>query len=400
MNFQQFPLGTSENPYDLIIVGAGPAGLAGGITAGRNKLKTIIFEKEDRPSPFPRGETLHNARIFSQILGENVLNLISTHLTAGRKFNSPMSLNSVEVFRRSPSIVYEWNKLIGLLLSRLEETSVELKLGTEVENFIQENNICKGVLLKTGEKIWATSVLVADGHKSKIGHRINIPYNRINFPIMKRIISNFRGDYTGFEYFFLVPGMLEYAPRFPPSVIFVFPRGGEKCEVGLMIFSDMAQKLQKICDIPNEEEIRRVWELLISKYPRFSKLMKNTIVEFEGYTYIGAGQIYSDPMPIPGLFLSGESMGLIEKSGASGIATAMQSAKFAVDFISNYKISSWSNQIARKYSQEFKKSKFLKHLKGNARKAQLQKKFFFLYLRTAERINQKWNLVKNAYKLK
>lgn len=400
MNSSQITLGSKEAPYDLIIVGAGPAGLAAGITAGRNNLNTIIFEKEDTPAPFPRGETLHNARIFSQILGENVLNLIATHITAGRKFNSPLCLNSVEIFRRTPSIVYEWRKFIELLLSRLTETGVRIQYNSKVTKIIQENGICKGIILNSGEQVFAKSVIMADGHQSVIGRQLGIPYNKINFPIIKRIIGNFRGDYAGFEYFFLVPGVLDYAPRFPPSVIFVFPRGSQKCEVGFMIFSDMAKKLAKICDIPDEEEMRRVWSRLISSYPRFSQLMKDTVVEFEGYTEIGAGDIYSNPMPVPGLFLTGEAMGLIEKSGASGIASAMQSAKFAVDFLMESNISFWNPQKARRYSRNFKQSKFFKHLRRNARKTMLQKKFFFLYLKTSEKINRNWNLVKAAYKVK
>ncbi len=36
--------------YDLIIVGAGPAGLTAGIFAGRNGLKTLIFDSPEKPS--------------------------------------------------------------------------------------------------------------------------------------------------------------------------------------------------------------------------------------------------------------------------------------------------------------------------------------------------------------
>ncbi|MBQ6852949.1 MAG: FAD-binding protein, partial [Peptococcaceae bacterium] len=35
----------SENLYDLIIIGGGPAGLSAGIYGGRAKMKTLILEK-------------------------------------------------------------------------------------------------------------------------------------------------------------------------------------------------------------------------------------------------------------------------------------------------------------------------------------------------------------------
>ncbi|MHA1675289.1 MAG: NAD(P)/FAD-dependent oxidoreductase, partial [Promethearchaeota archaeon] len=240
---QENHLGSPQNPYDLIISGAGPAGLTAGIIGGRHRLNVLVCEKAERAGPFPRGETLHNARIFSEVLGDNVLNLIATHLTTARKFNSPNAENSLEIYRRSPSIVYSWDRFIELLLSRINETSTKIRCNTEVDSSIIENNICKGVRLKSGELIYGKSVMVAEGHTSKIGKALNFPYAAINCPAVKRLIANFNEDYMGFEYFFLVPGSLDYAPRFPPGIIFVFPRGNGNCEVGLMIFTDMAQNL-------------------------------------------------------------------------------------------------------------------------------------------------------------
>lgn len=393
------PIGSKDNPYDIVISGAGPAGLTAGIFAGRYKLKALICEKEEHPWSFPRGETLHNAKIFSQVLGDNVLNLISIHITAARKFNSPMVKNTVEVFRRTPSIVFEWNNFIELLKSRLLETATKIRTNSEVEELIYEDNKCCGIRLQNGEEIYAKSIIVADGHNSLIGKNFHIPYEKINFPIVKRIIRNFHGDYYGFEYFFLVPGMLNYAPRFPPAVIFVFPRNKEKCEVGMMIFADVAKKLKNSCDLPDEAEIMRVWNQLIATYPRFSDLMRNTEIEFEGFTYIGAGEIYNNPMPVPGVFLTGEAMGFIEKSGASGIASSMQIAKFAVDYIASKKSIYWSKSSAKSYSRTLKRTDFYHHIRKNAQKTQIQKYFFFQYLRTEEKINKKWNLVKALYKV-
>ncbi len=396
---QENLLGSPQTPYDLIISGAGPAGLTAGIIGGRHKLNVLVCEKAERASPFPRGETLHNARIFSEVLGDNVLNLITTHLTAARKFNSPNAENSLEIYRRSPSIVYSWDRFIELLLSRINETSTEIRYNTEVSSTIIENNVCKGVRLKSGELIYGSSVMVAEGHNSKLGQALDFPYASINCPVVKRLISNFHGDYMGFEYFFLAPGSLEYAPRFPPGIIFVFPRGNGNCEVGLMIFTDMAQRLTSICDIPSEDELLRVWSKLIATYPRFSDLMKNTEITFEGITQIASAKVVDNPMPVPGLFFTGGAMGFVEHSGSSGIASSMQIAKFAVDHIASKKISNWNKYLVHRYVKSVRKTKFYKHILSNARKTAFGKKFLFLRLRTSENINKNWNFVKAAYKL-
>lgn len=393
-------LGTVENPYDIVISGAGPAGLSAGIVGGRYRKKVIIFEKESQASPFPRGETLHNARIFTEILGDNVLNLIARHITAARKFNSPKAENSLEIYRRTPSIVYRWSNFINLLLARLKETQTEISCNKEVVDLILQGNICNGVILADGSKIYATSTILADGHTSKVGRKIGIPYSKINNPIVKRLVSNFQGDYMGFEYFFLVPGMLDYAPRFPPAVIFVFPRGNKECEMGLMIFTDIAKQISDLCDIPDDEELLKVWHQLIETYPRFSNLMAGTTTDFEGISKIASAFVYDNPMPIPGLFLTGGAMGFVEHSGASGIASSMQIAKFAVDFLEDKKISAWNKSWQKKYVKEVRKTKFYSHILNNAKKTAQMKKFMFLRLKTAENINQKWGLIKAGYKLK
>ena len=396
---QKNPLGSFQNPYDLIISGAGPAGLTAGIIGGRHKLNVLVCEKAERAGSFPRGETLHNAQIFSEVLGDNVLNLIATHLTAARKFNSPNVENSLEIYRRSPSIVYSWERFIELLLSRINETSTNIRYNAEVVSTIIENNVCKGIRLKSGELIYGSSVMAADGHSSKLGQELNFPYASMNCPVVKRLISNFHGDYMGFEYFFLVPGSLEYAPRFPPSIIFVFPRGNGNCEVGLMIFTDMAQNLTSICDIPTDDEFLRVWNNLIAGYPRFSDLMQNTEKTFEGITQIASAKIKDDPMPVPGLFFTGDAMGFVEHSGSSGIASSMQIAKFAADYIANKKITQWNRSLVNRYVKSVRKTKFYVHILANARKTATGKRFMFLRLRTAENINKNWHIVKAAYKL-
>lgn len=55
-DFTYSPEASSEQVFDLIIIGGGPAGLSAGLYAARYKLKTLMIEK----SPMTGGRTHHH----------------------------------------------------------------------------------------------------------------------------------------------------------------------------------------------------------------------------------------------------------------------------------------------------------------------------------------------------
>lgn len=387
-------VGEKENPYDVIITGAGPAGLTAGIECGRNHLSALILEKEEKPSPFPRGETLHSAKIFTEMLGADVLNMIGTHYTAARKFNSPDLKHSVEVYRHTPSIMFKWEDFIQLLLNRLKETSTELRCNQKVISPIVENRLCVGVELEGGTKIYGNTVMVCEGHSSEIGKQMGVPYEQINCPIVKRLITNFKGDYQGFEYFMIPAGSLEISPRFPPAILFIFPHGKDLCEVGLLVYNPLALKLKTYCDIPSEDEIMKVWNYLFENHPRFSDLMKNTQKEFEGISHIATGAVYQQFMPKMGLILVGGTIGFVQASGGSGIASSMKMAHYIIEYLIKKKISIWTPSKSNQFIRDLKKKGFWRHIIQNSKKSQRGWNLVFVKLRTAQHINNRWGFLR------
>ncbi|MHA1584733.1 MAG: FAD-dependent monooxygenase [Promethearchaeota archaeon] len=397
MNQKTGNIGTREKPYDVLISGAGPAGLTAGIICGRNHLKTLICEKGQKPGPFPRGETLHAAKIFTEVLGADVLNMIGKHFTAARRLYSPSTTNYFDVIRNSPSIIYNWDDFIDLLVNRLNETETELLCNAEIESPIIENRICIGIKLTDGKSIYARTILACDGYNSNLGKVLNVPYEKINYPTVKCLISNFHGKYKGFQYFPLVPGQLEYSPRFPPSILFIFPRGKDECEIGLMILKNEAKKLHKYCDIPSDDEIMDVWHKLCKSYPVFSENIQGVKIDFEQISGIATGQVYTHPMPRMGLIFVGGAMGFIEASGGSGITSSMRMGKFAADFLATHQIKKWTPKLANSYIRTLKRTSFWKHILKNAKKTRIGRNFVFVKLRTKERIEEAWPLIKHFF---
>jgi len=246
---------------------------------GRHKLHAIIFEQAEQASPFPRGETVHSAKILTQILGANVLSMIGTHFTAARLFYSPSLRYSKETFRETPSIVFVWSRFIRLLLDRLQESGTEIRYNTPITTPLIDDGRVVGVITGSGEKFYGKTILACDGAKSQLGQFYHVPYEKMNNLIIKRTVQNASLAYMGFQYIPIVPCQLSYAPRFPPAVVFIFPHGNGECELGFMTLTHEALKLSKYCDMPDETEMHRVWVELLRSHPILMKIMPNKRIQ-------------------------------------------------------------------------------------------------------------------------
>lgn len=65
--------------YDLIIIGAGPAGLAAAIYARRALLKTLIFEKELTGGKLNKTKDVDNYPAFTSIEGPELAKKMTEH---------------------------------------------------------------------------------------------------------------------------------------------------------------------------------------------------------------------------------------------------------------------------------------------------------------------------------
>jgi thioredoxin reductase (NADPH) len=88
-----------REPYDVIVIGAGPAGLCAGMYAGRGMLKSLVIERG-----LPGGELLNTELIedypgFESILGRELADKMTSH---AKKFGAEFVTDTVEAIRRTP----------------------------------------------------------------------------------------------------------------------------------------------------------------------------------------------------------------------------------------------------------------------------------------------------------
>ncbi|MCX7678875.1 MAG: NAD(P)/FAD-dependent oxidoreductase [Spirochaetes bacterium] len=385
--------------YDVLISGAGPTGLTAAILSARSGLSVLVCEKGNVCGPRPRAETVYNHSIFEKVLGGNAIPQMSHYATAKRKFNSPQLKNSfeIELPPDRTSYVFEWCKFISSLEKKAKSLGVEFTMNTEMVAPIMENDVCIGALSRDGKKFFARTVLACDGHSSQLGKYVGIPYEKMNSIIVKNIVSGCKDTYDGFEYFFI--GMDELN-AFVPIVAFVFPRGNNKFETGIYLPAHSTFKLGIIPSKLDNSQLLALWHLLKRSYPRLSVIMKGTKNHYESVETVPSGMLFKRPSPVPGLILLGDAIGFLDPTGVSGIITSMENARFALEFINRHRHAPWSWWLAEKYNREFSKFSLFKSLSMRYTITKFFNTIVFAKLKTADRINKFWWLIKLAYRFK
>ncbi|HPA71457.1 MAG TPA: NAD(P)/FAD-dependent oxidoreductase [Spirochaetota bacterium] len=388
--------------FDVIISGAGPAGLSAGILCARSGMSVLVCEKAAKPGPLPRAETVYDNPLFDRLIRPGFMKSIGLYETNGRRFNSPgaRKVLDLRLTNGRKSIIFEWADLIGGLYGSAKKAGVAFKFRTEVAAPVMEGGACRGVELASGKKLFARTVLACDGHSSRLGRLAGIPYEKMNSPIIKNIVSNFRSDYDGFEYFFIGAGELPYARELPPLVVFVFPRGDGRCETGLYIPAGPAIRAGIIPDNLDRNRLLDTWQSMKKSYPRFSDIMKGTRDDLLAVMGIPAGRLHGTPAMVPGLLFLGDTIGFLEASGVSGVITSMQNALFASEFLQRNRGSAWDAALAEKYNLEFRTHPVFWHVKKRYAATALFNRIVFSGFRTAEHINRHWWFVRLAYKFK
>ncbi len=137
---------SQQATYDLIIVGAGPAGISGGLTAKKHGLKFLILEQDTlggTVATFPRQKIV---------------------------MTSPMELplyGKVKLFETSKS------ELLDLWQTVLKKNSITINENSKVESIGTENGVFKVTTLR-GDAFTAATVLIAIGRRGT-PRKLNIP---------------------------------------------------------------------------------------------------------------------------------------------------------------------------------------------------------------------------------
>lgn len=221
----------SNNNYDIIIVGGGPAGTTAAKFAAKNGAKVILFERDKKigtPVRCGEGVSERGLKGYININGPSVVN----------------KLKKAEFISPNGTIVGFESNLLGYILDRsifdyelglkAEKAGAEIQTESDVTELIFENSKPVGVIVKSNgkvEKYFSKIIIGADGVESRVGRwaGLNTMTKLDNMEsALQIVVRNIELNSSVCQFYFgknVAPG----------GYFWVFPKSNNEANIGLAI---------------------------------------------------------------------------------------------------------------------------------------------------------------------
>lgn len=340
------PEGVPLPDYDVIVVGAGPAGACTAINAVRQGLSVLLLDQKKFPREKPCGDSLSSLAIaeFNALgllprmleIPHTAVQKISYHLYDGNSVTVPI----LKIDKAAPEagVICRRILLDALLLEVAAEGGVEVLDWCRVTEVMTQNDQAFGVKGELGGgrvMSWTAKVIVgADGHDSFIARQMGMPRYKEDRALAVR------------GYFRQVLGLrgnieIHFPQEVLPGYVWFHPTETSQTNVGLTIPMDVV----KHGNIKPKQVLRRALE---------SPELKERFTFAEQMGEIEAGVLpVGNPMREihgNGFLLVGDSAGLVNPCSSDGTTNAIISARVAGEVLGKVCHSdSWDEAALREY---------------------------------------------------
>ncbi|MEM4467285.1 MAG: FAD-dependent monooxygenase, partial [Nitrososphaerota archaeon] len=206
--------------YDVIVVGAGPAGVAAAKASGKTGAKTLLIEK---------APAIMANKPCGQATSQETLK------TAEVKPEPDIVLNKAYAIVYAPNMNYVKIDRIGFLIDKsrfLQEIAAQAaEYGVEIhvrEEFIDMKIADRSVVVKTSRGEYEAGVVIgADGYNSRVAKCVGVIEKSEPIPTIQYIMVNCRIKYPDAVRFFLGNNVA------PGGYAWIFPKNEKIAEVGI-----------------------------------------------------------------------------------------------------------------------------------------------------------------------
>ncbi len=384
-----------KDKYDVIVVGAGPAGLAAGISAKSNSdMNILILEKQVRPGNRSRGETLKSDPFLEKNLFDpGFLKKITVNKTNKYRFYSPSAKHYIEIEAFQERHMINWHELINALVNKAIKNDIEIQVNHLVKELVFKDEIYQGVKAFNGFKefdVKSDLIILADGSENSLINNYGFQTPKENHLILKVIAENVNFKENIIELFFSTD------ENMPPGILAIFPRSATSAEANYVQFASS-----------NAKDLRFWWDKICSDMPIFSDRFKNSSqVHFDiAYLPFG-GPTLNVLVPKPRIFLAGDNAGHVPATSGAGLVPSMKMAfeigKIVSEIYDSQEIDeAFTPDSIKQIIRRLRKTAIYRDLKEKARVAVDIRKAFFRTLITPEKIDAQWEgfiapILKNA----
>ncbi len=298
--------------YDVVVVGAGPAGSVAARRAAEGGLKTLLIEKRNEIGVPVRCAEAIGADLSRQFIEPDPrwIDASITHFAVHNSLGQSVLMPPAE-----PTLVVN-RKLFDLELAQLAaHAGAEVRTGTSAVGVQMQDGAVCGVKIESSgkvETIPARLVIAADGTESQVARWAGV-----------KTVSPLADYFVGIEY--LLSGMQELIdPHIceyhidhtlaPSGYLWVFPKGEDRANVGLVITAAQCKKVRPVALLDR---------FVAKRYPHARRI--DTIAG--GIPVTGALK----SMVTNGLMIVGDAAHQADPMTAGGICLGMLGAAMAME---------------------------------------------------------------------
>lgn len=311
--------------YDVIVVGAGPAGSICARSLGQANLRVLLIDKAHFPRDKICGDFI-SARLCDRLIQSGLHDLLKkaphaliddllfSHPTAG-SFYTKDALN-----RESTSgFVCKREDLDAILFKEAKKYADVLE-GVKIKGLLIEEGQVVGV--RSDEKTFRAKIVVgADGANGVIAKALGVNTfdEEHNAVAIRSYYSNIKGMTSSVE--------LHFLDEVQPGYFWIFPvdHAAGEANVGLGILSRNVRN--------NNVQLKQLLNRIIKEHPQFRERFADAscLAPTKGWSLPFGSK--KRPLAFNGALLIGDAAGLIDPMSGEGIENAFRSAECASSVI-------------------------------------------------------------------